>query len=417
MDDIKIEPTDIYSIINETYLNDTDRSVITILYQPLIGSHAISLYYSLWSDLNQGNIMSDELSLKHLSQNTQLSYKELDEARTLLEAVGLLKTYIKKSDYNNYVFSLLSPLSPKEFFDNVLLNSKLYFDLGEQNYQKAKAIFALPKINLQKYKEITSSFDDIFKIIHHYENNNFLLKDKKIKTPSLKNEFDFTLIEEALPTKKILNDENRELIKNLSYVYNISPLELKTIVIDSINLGKLNEAELRKTCKNHYKFKSNNKNPEIIRKQMKQDTELNENSKRAQMIHIFEHTTPYEFLKAKYKGAVPTERDLNLIEELIIDQKLDPSVVNVLIDFALKVNNNKLTKKYVEAIASQWKISNISNAKEAMEFAEKNYKKKKTTSPRKTVSKTPEWFDKNLEKETISEEEKTEMEDLLKEFS
>jgi len=52
-----------------------------------------------------------------------------------------------------------------------------------------------------------------------------------------------------------------------------------------------------------------------------------------------------------------------------------------------------------------------------MEFAEKNYKKKKTTSPRKTVSKTPEWFDKNLEKETISEEEKTEMEDLLKEFS
>ena len=54
--------------------------------------------------------------------------------------------------------------------------------------------------------------------------------------------------------------------------------------------------------------------------------------------------SPYNFLKGKYNGVKPTTRDLNLIESLMIDLSLRPAVVNVLIDYVLKINNNKLTK-------------------------------------------------------------------------
>ena len=41
----------------------------------------------------------------------------------------------------------------------------------------------------------------------------------------------------------------------------------------------------------------------------------------------------------------------------------------------LRINDNKLTKNYVEAIASQWKLSKINTVKEAMVQAEKEYRK------------------------------------------
>ena len=98
-------------------------------------------------------------------------------------------------------------------------------------------------------------------------------------------------------------------------------------------------------------------------------------SKWQKLIDCFENTTPYDFLKAKYKGGKPTNKDVSLIESLLVDQELNPGVVNVLIDYVLRINDNKLNKNFVEAIASQWKLSNINTVKDAMLQAEKEYKK------------------------------------------
>ena len=51
-----------------------------------------------------------------------------------------------------------------------------------------------------------------------------------------------------------------------------------------------------------------------------------------------------------------------------------------------------------------------------MEFAEKEHKKKTKGTKVKTAEKTPVWFNKEIEKEEVSEEEKRELEELLKEF-
>ena len=74
----------------------------------------------------------------------------------------------------------------------------------------------------------------------------------------------------------------------------------------------------------------------------------------------------YELLKSKNKGTEPTTRDLKLAETLIIDYGLKPGVVNVLIDYILKTNNNKLTRALAETIAGQWqrlKIETFSQKK------------------------------------------------------
>ena len=143
------------------------------------------------------------------------------------------------------------------------------------------------------------------------------------------------------------------------------------------------------------------------------------------MVYTFENITPYQLLKAKYKGAEPTDRDKRLIENLLIDQKLNPGVVNVLISYVLKVNHEQLTKSYVEAIAGQWKRLNIETVEEAMKFTEKEHKKlkkigkSKTTNEKKVVKEDnniPAWFNKEQEVIETTQEEVEELDNILKEL-
>ena len=141
------------------------------------------------------------------------------------------------------------------------------------------------------------------------------------------------------------------------------------------------------------------------------------------MIYTFENISPYELLKSKNNGTEPTKRDLVLAEDLIINYGLKPGVTNVLIDYILKTNNNKLTRSLAETIAGQWQRLKIETVDEAMTVAEKEHKKyKKTTTTvattRKIIKeeKLPEWFDKKIDKKETSKEEIQKMQDLLKEY-
>ena len=135
------------------------------------------------------------------------------------------------------------------------------------------------------------------------------------------------------------------------------------------------------------------------------------------MIYIFENTTPYDFLRSKYKNVNPTSRDLRLLEYLALELGLTPAVINVLIDYVLRINDKKLNKAYVETIAGQWVRQGIKTASQAMAIAEKEHKKnnKKSNTINKGIE-LPAWFNKENNTEEISESEKKEMEKLLSEF-
>lgn len=132
---------------------------------------------------------------------------------------------------------------------------------------------------------------------------------------------------------------------------------------------------------------------------------------------MFESISPYDFLKYKNKGAIPTNKDLKLVESLLVDLELTPAVVNVLLDYCLRKNNNKLTNAYVETIAGQWKRADLKTAEEAMKFAEHEHKKlnKKIPVESKKISE-PAWFNKKIETKDVSDQEQKELEELLKEF-
>lgn len=433
MERYNILPADTYVVINKSILNNEDRKILNMLYQPIIGPYPVMLYFSLWTDLDTQGLFSEEYTHHHLITNMHLSMEEFLEAREKLEAVGLIKTYFREGSINNYVYEIYSPLSAHEFLSHPILNIVLYSNVGKGEYEGIVNSFKLPKVSLGNFKDITANFNDVFSSVPmtSYEVVNDSVRKKNRLKLNVDSNFDFNFLASSFPKgvdpAKVLTKEVKELIVNLSYIYSLDAMKMQSIIRGCFNeRGTINKEELRKNCRNHYQFDNGgvlptaiyNKQPEYLKKPIGDD------SKRAKMIYTFENTTPYELLKSKNNGLEPTKRDLRLVEDLVLDYSLKQGVVNVLIDYVLKTNNNKLTRNLVETIAGQWQRLKIETVEDAMNVAEKEHKKynkvnnvsKKEVKEKVQEESLPDWFDKEIEKKEGNIVDKSMIDDLLKEY-
>lgn len=416
-------PADCYIVINKTILTEIDKKNLINLYEPIIGASAISLYLTLWSDLDKLELISIDYTHHHLMTILKMDLNTIKLSREALEATGLLKTYFKSGDINHYVYELYSPLSAGEFFNHPIFNVVLYNNIGKMEYEMLKKQYSKINIDLKDYEDITKRIDETFESVNSEINVD--ARERTVMPICTMNQIDFDLIIETLPNsiinKRTFDKKNKELINNLAFIYDLDTLKiieiLRMVLSDN---GYLNKENLRKTARKYYQFNNGGLPTLLYRSQPEYlKSPVGDNTKRGKIIGVFENTTPYDFLKSKYKGSNPTSRDLKLLESLLIDLELKPAVVNVLVDYVLRKNNNKLTTSFVETIAGQWKRAGVETAKDAMELAEKEHKKyNKQLGTKTNIKKTgePVWFNEKLEKEEISEAEKQELAELLKEF-
>lgn len=426
MKTINIQTTDTYTVFNKTIINDNDKKLITMLYQPIIGTEATSLYNTLILELDKNEILSTTSTHYHLMILMQLSLDDLKVARTKLEGIGLLKTYYKEGDINEYIYEIYSPIKVSEFFNNPTLGMALYNSVGKNEFKILKSYFQLPKISLNKYNNISASFNEVFMStpMNIYDNFTNNLKEEKSLKLEFNAKFDIDFLKTGL-SKDMINDNtfNEEiitLILNLAFIYNIDIMKMKEIIELSLNNKKLiDKIKLRKFARDYYQIENYGALPSVVYKSQPQNLRKNHtnNDARAKVIHQFETLSPYKFLKAKNKS-IPPARELKILENLIVDIKLNAGVVNVLIDYVLKTNNNKLNKNFIETIATEWKRSNINTVEEAMVHVEEHnnkFKKKTyTTKTNNTTTKpTPSWFNEEQQLESISKDEEDELTKLL----
>ncbi len=425
-----ILPADVYTIINRTILTDFERKTIITLYEPIIGCEAVSLYFTLWQDLERSKITLDKFNHHHLMSCLKLGLEPITKAREALEGIGLLRSYYKAGDVNEYVYEIYSPLSPYEFFNHPIFNVVLYNNIGSLEYDNLSRYYKKEKQVPKDYVEITTPLDESFKTVSmaNLVENNDVVKTEEIG-PNLSSDYiDFDLLISALPkglvNEKVFNKPTRKLINSLAFVYDLDTLKMSELVRMVVNEnGIIDKNSLRLNARKYYQFNNNGTLPTIIYRTQPEHlkTPSGDTSNRGKMIYIFENTSPFDFLRNKYHGVEPTSRDLKLLEHLAIDLELKPAVINVLVDYVLRSNNNKLTSAYVETIAGQWKRLNLETADAAMRIAEKEHKKNKakvfiSKTATKKEAPTPIWFNSKIETKEIDDKDKAEIETMLKEF-
>ncbi len=424
---LSILPADTFIVINKTILTDYDKKLLFNLYQPIIGTIATNLYLSFWAYLDKSELFSIECSHHHLMVNTQLNLDAIVIAREKLEGIGLVKTYYKKDSVNNYIYELYSPLNAYEFFNNPILSTTLLSNIGKQEFEKLINYYKLPNIDLSSYENITHSFNEVFDNVdnpslEYYDNLSGINKNKLSVINN--NILDiFSLIPEGLINIKVLSKELKETIFNYCYIYNFNNDEMVEIIINSLDEKKKIDLNLLKdNCEKYYKFEHLGTLPTLIYKNQPEALRKNvtNTSKKAKLIYQFENLSPYEYLTIKNGGIKPSVSDLNLVAYLLTELKMMPGVVNVLLDYVLKINDNSLNRSFVDTIASQWIRNNIKTVEDAMNIAEREYKKRnklvETKTKKKKEVQKPTWFEQDINTSEASLEEQEEMEKLLSEF-
>ena len=96
--------SDLYTVNANYPLDSIHMRSISLLYQPLIGNMACSLYLSLYAELDQLTLTKAPSLFSRLTKITGLSLAEINEASLKLEAIGLLAKYKKDIEKNLFIY-------------------------------------------------------------------------------------------------------------------------------------------------------------------------------------------------------------------------------------------------------------------------------------------------------------------------
>ncbi|MBS4173781.1 replication initiation and membrane attachment family protein [Bacillus sp. FJAT-49736] len=423
----EIQPVDRYFVTSNGILHEYDRKVISLLYQPLIGVHCFSLYTTLWNEMNENQLWSDEWTHYHLMNFLSLNLRDIYEARLKLEGIGLLKTYVKnENDDRIFIYELQPPLSPAQFFTDGILNVFLYKQLGKQHFLRLKKLFTDNAIEKEEFQEVTRSFQDVFlsssgeySLLDYEaleaskveEQMQFHHRNTAEEIKIVEADFDFELFLSGLkgfihPQKEI-TAQVKEAIYKLAFLYQINAIEMQNIFLSALNAEQSIDIEaLRKASRDWYQLEHGNDLPKLMDRlqPLKDRTSIgNGDSREDKLIHYLETTSPRQLLIDISDGVSPSKGDLQAIEEIMFQQKLSPGVVNVLIQYVLLKTDMKLTKNYMEKIASHWARKKVKTVKEAMELAKNEHRqyqqwadnKDKPKNTKKNpirTEKLPDWF-------------------------
>jgi replication initiation and membrane attachment protein len=418
---------DRYSVKSSSVLQDIDRKILTLLYQPLIGSKCFSLYMTLWGELEENRLWGEETTHHSLMTIMQSNLRDIYRERLKLEGLGLIKTYVNDTgDVKRYVYELQAPLKPNEFFQDGVLNIYLYNRVGKNKYLQLKHFFTDQKIE-DGMKDITRSFNEVFDS-GHSANMIAKVNSETFQDLSLSNDkeyiqtnkraameitdagFDFDLfysgLSDAIIPIKAITPVVKDVIKKLSYLYGINAIDMKNVLMNSISQDdQIDIEQLRKSARDWYQFQYGDELPGLVDKiqpfHSRTEIQKKERTQEEELIYQLETISPRQFLTDIAGGATPSAGDLQIIEEVMIAQKLEAGVVNVLIYYVMLKTNMKLTKGYVQKIASHWTRKQITTVKAAMDLAKQEHRQYQQWAEEKTTKKTSTYKKAPIRKEML----------------
>lgn len=369
--------SDLYRVNANYPLDSIHMRSIQLLYQPLIGNNACSLYLSLYAELDQLSLTKASSLFSRLTKITGLSLVEINEACLKLEAIGLLAKYKKDEDNKRiYLYILKTPLAPAKIFNHTILGPLLLQRLGKEELYRTKLCFKSSVSKIDEYENITAKFTDVFDINLLEGAKNVLVEKNYFNSDQgkLETDYDLTLFYQGIKDyqikRSIITNDDETLIKQLGTMYRINALDMQGLVKDSIQDDKLVHQVLIKNCRDYYDLAMPEKFAEIYHRQSTIHQSASGNDEYLNNhIRYLESINPYQLLKDKQGGREPLKHDLQIVESIMTSLYLEAGVMNVLIELTLSQCDNILSRAFMQARASQWKRKKIKTVKEAMDEA------------------------------------------------
>lgn len=383
---MELKGKDIYRIECGNFLSDERIVSLYSLYQPLIGTDAVSLYMTMYSEgLNQHS----QESHNRLCALMNLSIDVLERARIRLEEYMLVKTYVQAQENRNvYVYVLNMPMNPESFIANKTFMSILTHHLERKQMEVTLTKLRQSHIPINTYKEITrklvqgipkAEYDldvDYRNVSPRY---NFADDDQTIN-------FDYDKFISSTSVlvfpAELRTQENLRLIGKLATVHGLSPDRMRILVSKAVNIETMTFDDQKLS------LLAQKAQPDITTAGDPYDL------------------PPVSFLQAKQNGAPVSLSDRRILEQLSVEMKFPPDVINVMIEYILKKSQNRLVRTFVEMVAGEWARDGVKTREQA--FAET--RKKSGTSYPKKQDVLPEYM--TVDKEQNTDDTDTSADDI-----
>ncbi|EHJ06919.1 replication initiation and membrane attachment family protein [Staphylococcus simiae] len=415
-----LRPQDQFEVIQYFDLNHSHLDVLNRLFTPLIGSKAIGLYHFMTQFVERRRTSSHYLSHYVFMNELKLNLLEFRQQMDLLEAIGLVKTFVKHNkEESQFVYELIQPPTAHLFFNDPMLSIFLYSEVDHKRFQELKHYFEYQQKDLSTFKQTTRTFTEVFKVPTTKVDidTSDIPINQSYQGMDLSDEtFDFDMLIQMLGkhfiSKEIITKEAKQLIIQLATLYGLTPDGMKRVILKSITSGQqLSFENMRKEARSYYLIQHDNRMPKLQvnttneAKTQPQNEDFNPQDNLEDWFELLEQTSPIDML-ASWSESEPTLSQKAMIEELIDREKMSFGVINVLLQFVMLKEDMKLPKAYIFEIASNWKKKGIKTAKEAYNYAKKvnqpkqdngNYQGGKNSTyhrQRKLISKekTPKWL-------------------------
>ncbi|WP_342275263.1 hypothetical protein [Spiroplasma endosymbiont of Cantharis lateralis] len=398
-----------YKVILKNMIDNSNLKIITYLYQPIMGSRAVSLYYSL---INESYIFNElkkiNLSDTRLSKITDIAQKSLPKYFKKLEALGLLRT-LENKEKKTIIFNIYSPLEPSSFFENQVFNSVLVSKLGKEDYELVRFSFRDEgEVSLESgYKDTSSKFVEVFgEVKEDINEEQKMIKAKPKRSNALLTGLNYKELIKSLEKEDFIISENNKIVKktveDVFGSYNITQQEIENII------KKIYDKE---TCSFDSQLFYKEASKVIFRKDEFSETvpdfdaKLNIQNQKNKKLAEMETIEPEQYLYALLNSKSGSVKELDKIHNEIIEilqnkYKLRNGVINCLLDFVFLKNKGKIIPNYIYKIGSTMSENGFSVALEAFEYLKVAHQKSKGKSKKNHKIELDSKWDEALNKET-----------------
>lgn len=392
---MELPKLDKFKLITYQNIDIDERNVITLLYQPLIGCKAFSLYLTLWSLIDRSRLKTPTYYHKKLYDILSLKPKAFSDARKKLEAIGLLVVY---QNEEMFLYELKAPLTAEEFIKDGNLGAYLFKEIGKANFDELISLFRISSIEKDGFKNITTNFDEVFDSLPSpiEINDNFMSRSKsKI---SLNHKFDFDMFFEGLSKNFVdhrkITTKVKEKIERLSYIYGLDEIMMQKAFIDSVKRDKSVDLDrLSISARNWYQFEKKTSKKEALKKE--EITGVNTNN---EVIEMCRNLKPVELLEALF-GVKPAAAELKIIDRLLDSELLNEHLINFLFVYVIGYTEGQIPSyNFFEKIATDWARNKVTTIDEAIIY---NKKRKQAIEGKKVKSKN--LLPKDIESDWLDE--------------
>ncbi len=357
-----LDRLDQFNIYASSILSGDDFSCLNLLYQPLIGKDAKSLYETLFSLIERNGYRSELIFSEGISTITGLTIEEIDLSLKKLEAIGLIDTYLKN---DLYILLLKQPLAPSLFLEDSIFGTYLHSEVGDTIFQVLVDHFKIDKFDRRGYKNVSATFDEIFETRDLADiniNGKLLGRKPNVKISIDKHKFDFddflSQIDESSITGSM--ETFKKNITRISFVYKFNEEDLVSLYGQSIDSNGFNLKLLEKNAILKYKYLNKNETPKLG---VKEPPVSQHDEAIAQLVDA----TVVDMLDICYPNY--DANDLESFSLLYAESKIDTGILNVLVFGMLRnylTNNKELPPlSYMKKALKTWTEKKFSSPREA----------------------------------------------------